>query len=165
MLFRSQTELWKAAAEIYNKNKNVVKIQYGVVMLRVQAWGIPTKTQPSRKIATKEQTPPPPPPEPEPEPTPEGPRRPSASCPPGVVLVAVPSGDPPFPLRDFSPESVAEWCDKTSAEMLKRGSKLLPSALCYYLRSFVDINDKTRKYNQISEMIHAHYGSTFAEPM
>jgi len=160
----TQKHLWMAVAENYNKNKGVAPIQYGVVMLRVQEWGIPIKTQPARKVTPREAAP-----EPEPEPvrvaTDPPPARPGSTYRSATVPVAIPSGEPPFALKDFSPESVAEWCDKTSDEMLKRGFKLLPSAICYYLRAFIDVNDKSRKYNQVCEIIHNHYGSTFAEPL
>lgn len=52
--FSSQSKLWDAVAEDYNKNQEVEQINAGVVRLRALTWEIPIQTPQGRKGTTKQ---------------------------------------------------------------------------------------------------------------
>lgn len=61
------------------------------------------------------------------------------------VVLSTPKGDCPFELASTKEKDIREWIAKLVQYHLKRGEKLRPEAVTYYVRHFYSAFDKEHK--------------------
>ena len=61
------------------------------------------------------------------------------------VVLSTPSGECPFKLASTKENDIREWIGKLVEHHLKRGEKLRPEAVTYYVRHFYSVFEKKHK--------------------